>query len=91
MSGFAEGVCSLVRDMVKREEETVMFTRDFRETVRARARRDPEFRGALLREGIACLLAGEVETGVVVLRDYIAALDRLVENRLPKTKWTKGL
>ena len=46
-------------------------TRDFRETVRARARRDPAFREGLLREGVKCLLAGDVEAGKIVLRDYI--------------------
>ena len=49
------------------------LTRDFKETVQARARRDPAFREALLKEGIDCLLAGEVETGKILLRDYINA------------------
>ena len=47
--------------------------RDFKETVRARAQRDPAFREALLREAIETLLAGDVETGKAVLRDYINA------------------
>ncbi len=49
------------------------LTRDFKETVQARVRNDPAFRQALLKEGIACLLAGEVDTGKAVLRDYINA------------------
>ncbi len=49
------------------------LTRDFKETVQARARREPEFRRALLQEGIECLLGGDVETGKIVLRDYINA------------------
>ena len=49
------------------------LTRDFKETVQARARRDPEFRQALLQDGVACLLAGDVDTGKIVLRDYINA------------------
>ena len=49
------------------------LTRDFRETVRARAERDPAFREALLKEGVECLLAGDVEAGKIVLRDYINA------------------
>ncbi len=49
------------------------LTRDFKETVQARAQRDPVFRQALLEDGIACLLAGDVETGKIVLRDYINA------------------
>lgn len=47
--------------------------RHFKETVRARAQRDPAFREALLREAIETLLGGDVETGKVVLRDYINA------------------
>ena len=49
------------------------LTRDFRETVMARARRDPEFREGLLHEGVAALLRGEVEVGKALLRDYINA------------------
>ena len=49
------------------------LTRDFRETVQARVRRDPAFREELLKEGVECLLAGDVDTGKAVLRDYINA------------------
>ncbi len=49
------------------------LTRDFKETVRARIERDPEFRETLLEEGVECLLAGEVEAGKSILRDYINA------------------
>ena len=49
------------------------LTRDFKETVRARAERDREFREGLLKEGVECLLAGDVETGKIILRDYINA------------------
>jgi hypothetical protein len=49
------------------------LTRDFKETVQARIENDPTFRDALLREGVECLLAGELETGKAVLRDYINA------------------
>lgn len=49
------------------------LTRDFKETVQARAKRDPEFRRALLQEGIACLLGGDVDAGKILLRDYINA------------------
>jgi hypothetical protein len=49
------------------------LTRDFRETVQARARRDAGFRRALLQEALDCMLAGDVETGKIVLRDYINA------------------
>lgn len=49
------------------------LTRDFRETMQARAERDREFREGLLKEVVECLLSGDVETGRIVLRDYINA------------------
>ena len=49
------------------------LTREFRETVQARARRDAAFREGLLREGTECLLAGDVEAGKALLRDYVNA------------------
>ncbi len=51
----------------------MVLTRDFKETIQARVERDPAFREALLKEGVECLLSGEVETGIAVLRDYINA------------------
>lgn len=49
------------------------LTRDFKETILARVKRDPGFRKALLREGIENFLAGDVETGKMILRDFINA------------------
>ncbi len=49
------------------------LTRDFKETVQARAQRDPAFREGLLQEGVECLLSGDVDTGKVLLRDYVNA------------------
>ncbi len=49
------------------------LTRDFKETVLARARRDPAFREGLLKEGVECLLSGDVDTGKALLRDYVNA------------------
>ena len=49
------------------------LTKDFKESIQARAQRDPAFRKALLQEGIECLLAGDMDTGKAVLRDYINA------------------
>jgi len=51
----------------------MVLTRDFKETIRERVERHPAFREALLTEGIECLLAGDVDTGKAVLRDYINA------------------
>jgi DNA-binding phage protein len=49
------------------------LTRDFKETIRARVGRDPKFRRELLREGIECMLTGDVATAKTILRDYINA------------------
>jgi DNA-binding phage protein len=49
------------------------LTREFKDTVKARAERDPEFRQALLTEAAELLLAGDLDTGKAVLRDYINA------------------
>ncbi|MGA7891606.1 MAG: transcriptional regulator [Candidatus Sulfotelmatobacter sp.] len=49
------------------------LTRDFKETIQARARRDRAFRKELLREAVESFLSGDVETGKTVLRDYIHA------------------
>ena len=49
------------------------LTRDFKETIQARIRRDPTFRKALLIEGVESFLSGDVETGKAVLRDCINA------------------
>lgn len=49
------------------------LTNDFKATIRARAQRDPAFRQALLREGVECILNGDLDTGKAVLRDYVNA------------------
>lgn len=49
------------------------LTRDFRETVANRARRDRKFRVALLTEALDALLAGDVAPGKAILRDYVNA------------------
>jgi DNA-binding phage protein len=49
------------------------LTREFKETVKARAERDPAFRAALLKEAVELLLDGDLDTGKSVLRDYINA------------------
>jgi DNA-binding phage protein len=49
------------------------LTRDFRETIRARAQRDAAFRRELLREAVESFLTGDVDTGKAILRDYINA------------------
>lgn len=49
------------------------LTRDFKDTIQGRARRDAAFRESLLKEAVDALLSGDVETGKTVLRDYINA------------------
>jgi DNA-binding phage protein len=49
------------------------LTRDLRETVQARVRRDAKFRRGLLRDAIDALLAGESALGREILRDFINA------------------
>ncbi len=49
------------------------LTRSFKETIQARVQRDALFREALLAEGVDAFLAGDIETGKAVLRDYINA------------------
>lgn len=49
------------------------LTRDFKETVAARARRDPRFREALFTEAINAYLGGELTTGKAILRDLVNA------------------
>ncbi|MGH6777053.1 MAG: transcriptional regulator [Bradyrhizobium sp.] len=55
------------------EDDTTALTRDFRDTVRARAERDPAFRKALFQEAVQALLQGNVDEGRTTLRAYINA------------------
>jgi DNA-binding phage protein len=49
------------------------LTREFKQTVKAWAEKDPAFRAALLSDAVELLLEGDVETGKSVLRDFINA------------------
>jgi DNA-binding phage protein len=57
----------------RRRGMKMALTRDFRETVQARVKRDATFRKGLLSEAIESLLSGEVTLGKELLRDYINA------------------
>lgn len=46
------------------------LTRDFKDTVQARAQRDPAFRRGLFQEAIEAFLSNDTETGKLLLRDY---------------------
>ena len=49
------------------------LTKDFKDTIKDRVSHDPAFREELLKQGVECLLTGDVDTGKAVLRDYINA------------------
>jgi DNA-binding phage protein len=49
------------------------LTHDFKQTIQARAQREPKFRHALLREAVESYLNGDLQTGKAVLRDYVNA------------------
>ena len=49
------------------------LTKDFRETIKARAKRDPEYREAMLTEAVDSFFSGDVDVGKAMLRDYINA------------------
>jgi DNA-binding phage protein len=46
-------------------------TRSFRETVQADIATSPAFRRELLSEAVTCMVAGDLETGKIVLREYV--------------------
>jgi hypothetical protein len=49
------------------------LTKSFKELMQKRVATDPAFREALLRESIDTVMAGDVDTGTAILRDYIKA------------------
>jgi DNA-binding phage protein len=49
------------------------LTRDYKETVIARIKREPKFARALYTEALTALLEGEVEEGLSMLRDLVHA------------------
>ena len=49
------------------------LTRDFKDTVKSRAKSDPDFSKALLHEAIDLLLDGDSATAKLILRDLINA------------------
>jgi hypothetical protein len=67
------GAMAGLQETEGRGEVTVPLTREFKETVQARIKRDHKYRKELLREGVECLLTGDLDTGKAILRDYINA------------------
>ena len=50
---------------------SMALTRSFKQTIQARIEKDPAFREELFKEGVQCLLSGDLDTGKAILRDYI--------------------
>ena len=48
-------------------------TKSFKTLVQRHVKRDKKFAEALLCEGVDAMLSGDVETGKIILRDYIKA------------------
>lgn len=55
------------------------LTRDFRETVMARAKSDQDFRSELIIEATNAFLEGDVETGKALLRDYLNGTESIAD------------
>lgn len=58
------------------------LTRDFRETVAARARRDAGFRKALRAEGIAARRTGDTRVAQAVVRDLRRSAPRPTRSKV---------
>lgn len=54
-------------------ETDMALTRDFKQSIKARVVADPAYGTLLLAEAVELLLAGDMETGKSVMRDYINA------------------
>lgn len=67
------------------------LTRKFKDTVKARAERDPEFRVALLEEALDAFLNADLDTGKVRLRDYVNATVGLEQRGAQLHKSPKSL
>lgn len=67
------------------------LTRDFRKTVNARVKRDPEFATALLDEAVSLFLNGEPETARLILRDLVNATVGFEELAVKTSKSSKSL
>jgi hypothetical protein len=50
------------------------LTRDFRDTIRERTQREPDFRQGLLREALRLICDGDHAIGDAILRNYAVAL-----------------
>jgi len=58
------------------------LTRDYKQTIRERAERDPNFAASLMNEAVSCFLDGESETARLILRELVNStigFERLAE------------
>ncbi|MEO7728674.1 MAG: transcriptional regulator [Burkholderiales bacterium] len=58
---------------IEQSGDNMALTRDFKETILARARRDARFSEALFTEAINAYLAGDTAEGKAILRDLVNA------------------
>ena len=70
---------------------TTPLTRDFRETVNARVKRDSALAAALLDEAISLFLNGEPETARLILRDLVNATIGFEKLAIATSKPSKSL
>ena len=66
------------------------LTRNCKETIQIRAHRDRVFHNKLLREAIGSLIAGDVQTAKIVLRDYIDPVLKVKKARVRDSKVTRS-
>ena len=66
------------------------LTRDFMQTVKARAQRGTVFREAFLTESVECLLAGDMDVGKAVLRSCIGSTKAYTSRCGPFGKGPQG-
>jgi hypothetical protein len=65
------------------------LTREYKETIRERVQKDPEFAQALLNEALTLFLNGEPETARLILRDLVNStigFERLADRTLKSSK-----
>ena len=67
------------------------LTRDFKDTVVARAQRDPRFREMLFTEAINAYLGGDTAAGTAILRDLVNATVGFEELAAEVNKPSKSL
>jgi len=67
------------------------LTREFRNTIAARAERDPRFREALFTEALNAYFSGDTAVGKAILRDLVNATVGFEELALTLKKPSKSL